>query len=178
MNTLRCPNCGFENEANLSFCVNCGNRLTNANPAATMVSPPIGTSYPNQPFPQIPQLNQLNTPPPPSNTGRNLAIFGGLGCLGLILGIAAIFGLLIYAGDDDNGNSNNFNTNRLTNVKNSNISNGNRSALANVKTNANSAISNKSSSNYNTRTSDSEDEEEEEGASPSFRRGYAFGQQK
>ncbi|MBC7795617.1 MAG: zinc ribbon domain-containing protein, partial [Pyrinomonadaceae bacterium] len=118
MNKVSCSNCGFQNEAGLRFCVNCGTALVNQ---------PAPNSNPNQFGANQPPFNagnsqQFNTQSvKPSNTGRNLAIFGGLGCLGLIVGIAAIFGLLIYAGsNDDKAKSNgNLIVNRNTGVSNS-----------------------------------------------------------
>lgn len=82
MNEIKCPKCGIENAFGLVFCTNCGSSL-NVAANTQPLSPPNET---------------VILTPPKSKTSRNMAIFGGLGCLALLLGGLALVGGAYFIG--------------------------------------------------------------------------------
>lgn len=133
MNSVRCSNCGFENPPGMAFCTNCGNSLTgqNANPVFPRKDSGSSTLLPNaQPVAKK------------GGFGKNAAIFGGIGCLALLLGGGiALFGLLYYIGSNEIA-STNTNYNQIANnatVANRNSVNRNASINSNVEANIRSS---------------------------------------
>lgn len=82
MNQIKCPKCGVENAFGLVFCTSCGASLYAA--ANTQ--------------PQSPPNETVVLAPPKSKINRNMAIFGGLGCLALLLGGIALVGGAYFIG--------------------------------------------------------------------------------
>lgn len=141
MNMIRCSNCSFENTAGLRFCTNCGSQLPeasgNLNPPPTFVGDrPTGQSFGN-----------ITPVASKSNTTRNLAIFGGLGCLALLVVGVPVIGLLVYLSGGTKSTNN-----ELANL---NVSSGNRNVgNANAKTSDNSVVAS------NTKTSSGGDSDD------------------
>lgn len=129
--SVRCSNCGNENNDGMKFCTNCGKSLVQEQPMPTLVGNTGGFT---------PQNVTSGTPAKKGGAGKNLAIFGGLGCLGLILvGILGIVGVVYWAGGS---NKKVTNTDISINVPNNNSygdntsTNNNRIAKPQVNSNA------------------------------------------
>ncbi len=129
MNIINCPKCGLANEADLNFCLNCGAAL-NQSPVSANRSVPPNSSQPNWMNFQS-AATQL---PKRGGAGKNLAIFGGLGCIALALGSVALLGLLYVIGTS-NKNQNarnvaivNINQNRRQTTAANTVYNSNSSA--------------------------------------------------
>lgn len=82
MNKIRCLKCGVENDFGLAFCTSCGASLN-----AAAYPPPLN-----------PPNDTVMLTPPKSKLSRNTAIFGGLGCLALLLGGLALAGGAYFIG--------------------------------------------------------------------------------
>lgn len=141
VNTIQCSNCGAENAADLKFCTNCGNAL----------SPPNFAQNAGQNFGSPPKAK--------SNTGRNAAIIGGLGCVVLLVGAVAVCGILGYLGSNSsNDNSHNSLASNDKTVGNNNLSLSNRGTIkpsnsnSVVFGNSNSAATNDNSSSQHAPT--------------------------
>lgn len=139
--SVRCSNCGHENNDGMKFCTNCGKSLNAEQPnMSTVIGSNTGGFQP-----QNVVTTQPNTPRSGGGgAGKNIAIFGGLGCLGLaLIGVLGIIGLIYFAGGS---NKRVANTNISVNVPNNNTygdntgtTNNNRVVKTPVNTNADPA---------------------------------------
>ena len=82
MNEIKCSKCGINNAFGLAYCTSCGTPLY----AAANTQSPRSQN----------ETAVLNAPK--SKTNRNVAIFGGLGCLALLIGGIALFGAAYFIG--------------------------------------------------------------------------------
>lgn len=121
--SVRCSNCGYENADGMRFCTNCGKGLA---PEPSMPTRPSGGFPPQTVAPVAPRKSG-------GGAGKNIAIFGGLGCLALILAVAGLIGAALYFTGDDNKNVAVINTNSLS-VSNDNSTSGNRNTSSNKST--------------------------------------------
>lgn len=81
----------------MKFCTNCGKSIQPESGMPTMVGSSGG--FPPQ------NIAPINPPRKSGGAGKNVAIFGGLGCLALVLIATALVGTVIYlASGDDNKN--------------------------------------------------------------------------
>ena len=125
MNTVKCPNCGFENALGLSFCTNCGAQLsapTDAPPAQNVFNRPPDTQINgNLAAQQFGQTANFA----PKKSGSNWGLFAGLGCVGLVLGGFALLGLLIAVSSSGNNKNvvNASNRGGSTSNRNSSVAN-------------------------------------------------------
>lgn len=121
--SVTCSNCRTENADGMRFCTNCGTALDDATLVSRQNTVPTS-------------LNLTPNPPPAVKTGginRNMAIFGGLGCLLLfVVGVVALVGIIYLSSGNDNSNvaqndnAKNSNTNIvLNNNRNSTNTTGN-----------------------------------------------------
>lgn len=111
MNKINCPRCGFANEADLNFCLNCGAALR-AQPQPNFAPPQTASSAAANVA-----ANNLAPLPQTKKSGGKMLLFGGLGCAAVLFaGFAGLAALLMNIGaNSQNQNSRNaaiVNTNR------------------------------------------------------------------
>ena len=126
--SVRCSNCGRENADGMKFCTNCGTALAQA----TIPTPTTSGFNPNPAV--TPTVKK-------SGSGKNLAIFGGLGCLALlILGVLGAVGLVYLAQSSgkNTANTGNYNLSNSSVPPNKNSNSSAVNANSKTPTNVNS----------------------------------------
>jgi hypothetical protein len=138
MNTIKCPNCRFENTFGLVFCTNCGASLygqQNDKSTATIERKPVLSD-------QTLEYQASSGASQKKSGSSRLLIFGGIAAVLLLLfGAVALSALFYYLGSRNKtvANTANYNTNTNVNtasIPNKNISTSN-TTTANTNTKAN-----------------------------------------
>lgn len=142
---IQCSRCGHQNSSDLKFCTNCGNPLSSSEPATVLSSAPP-TAPPGARTTQV----GASISPKGGKTGRNLAIFGGLGCLLLLGAVLAVIGLLYYIGTTDDNRNVALNNGNTGNVVNANSNRGaTNSSKSNTSVNKNTNVNSSPANNDN-----------------------------
>lgn len=111
MSSKICPKCGTANSADMAFCTNCGQSLSQSAPRTDEPPPTVFMNQPAVTNPNQPAMppNVASMPPQPPKKGGKGWIYGLAGCLGLLLisgiGLAIVIALGIGGGVFDDSNT-------------------------------------------------------------------------